>query len=361
MTLDNSTDSSTDPLGRSPSTIAIELLFCTIIMLASLCGNILVVVSINRETRLKTITNIFIQNLAWTDISMALFHMPFWFISIYNGKWIFSQQVCDFQAATMFAFGSASITTMAVISINRYFKIVRPQKYNDLFGSKKRVLIYCVLTWIVGVFFAMPPVYGWGVYKYHRQFIACSLIWEHHISFVVIFLGGFVNGITITIFICYYKIYKVVKQSSQNVASHGNGDTTSITDIKILKSTFAVVCGYVCCWMPVSIVCLTETIGGYPPRAIYAVSIYLMYSSSCINPIIYGILNPQFRRAFIGVFRCQDANAVHSVSDDPVQATISRSTQPSVISAVKSARRPSTDKQASRDNPGLEISEVPAL
>lgn len=351
------TSSAEDPLARSKITIAMELFFCSLIILASFCGNILVIVAINRDSRLKTITNTFIQNLALTDISMALFHMPFWLISVYYGKWIFTNQICDYEAATMFAFGSASIATMAMISINRYFKIVWTQKYNMLFGSKHKVSVFCLFTWVIGVFFAVGPVYGWGVYQYHTHFVACSLIWEDSISFVVIFLGLFVNGITITIFICYYRIYKAVTQSSRNVASHGNAFVTSATDIKIMKSTFAVVCGYVCCWMPVSVVCFLETLGVNPPRIIYVISIYLMYTSSCINPVIYGILNPQFRKAFVDVFRCRNVNAVQRVTQHDHGSATSQPGQPFIISAVKSTRT-SSRTQNVHNNLSLEVSDV---
>lgn len=285
--------------------VVVELIFCAVIIFTSLTGNALVVFVACKDSRLKTTTNIFIQNLALTDISMAMFNMPFWMTSIYHDNWIFSQLVCEYQAVTLFTFGSASILTMALISINRYFKIVHPQKYHNYFGSKVIVRIYCLLSWVVGVLFATPPIYGWGNYQYHRKFTTCSVLWDlKHISFVVIFLGGFVNAVTITIFVCYYKIYKEVKQSSRNVAAYTNS-VTSVIDIKILKSTFAVVCGYVICWMPVTLVCLTETLGGVPPQAFYGIAVFLMYSSCCINPIIYGILNPQFRRAFLNVFKCR--------------------------------------------------------
>jgi hypothetical protein len=264
---------------------------------------------------------------------MAIFNMPLWLTSIYYDNWIFSQLVCEYQAVTLFTFGSASILTMALISINRFFKIVQPRRYNYYFGSKIIVRIYCLLTWVVGVIFATPPIYGWGNYQYHKKFTTCSLLWElKHISFVVIFLGGFVNAVTITIFVCYYKIYKEVKQSSRNVAAYvTNNNVASATDVKILKSTFAVVCGYVICWMPVSIVCLTETLRGIPPRGIYDVAIFLMYSSCCINPIIYGILNPQFRRAFIVVFNCRSFNNDNSNSyNQEVRQQVS-GTHPSLI------------------------------
>ena len=41
-------------------------------------GNVLVVTAINFDPKLNTITNMLIQNLAFTDICMASLHMPFW-------------------------------------------------------------------------------------------------------------------------------------------------------------------------------------------------------------------------------------------------------------------------------------------
>ncbi|XP_031550538.1 visual pigment-like receptor peropsin [Actinia tenebrosa] len=319
--------------------VIVEMIFCAVIIFTSFTGNALVVFVACKDSTLRTTTNIFIQNLALTDISMAIFNMPFWMASIYHDNWIFSQLVCEYQAVTLFTFGSASILTMALISINRYFKIVHPQIYHNYFGSKVIVCIYCLLSWVVGVIFATPPIYGWGNYQYHRKFMTCSVLWDlKHISFVAIFLGGFVNAVTITIFVCYYKIYREVKQSSRNVAAYAN-NVTSETDIKILKSTFTVVCGYIICWMPVSVVCLTETLGGFLPQACYGVAIFLMYSSCCINPIIYGILNPQFRRAFIQVFKCKSFHHDNSSNQDERQENASATLPSLAIRRIASANK----------------------
>ena len=56
-----------------------------IIIIISFLDNFLVVYVVHKDSRLKSLTNVFVQNLALTDISMATPHMPFWVISLYTG------------------------------------------------------------------------------------------------------------------------------------------------------------------------------------------------------------------------------------------------------------------------------------
>ena len=45
-------------------------------------------------------------------------------------------------------------------------------------------------------------------------------------------------------------------------------------------------------------VVIVETTGSLIPREIFTAAIYLMFISSLVNPIIYGIMNPPFQAAF---------------------------------------------------------------
>ena len=69
--------SSHDPLKRSYSQIGLEVALAILISLMSFLGNLLVVYVVHKDSRLKSLTNIFIQNLALTDIAMATLHMPY--------------------------------------------------------------------------------------------------------------------------------------------------------------------------------------------------------------------------------------------------------------------------------------------
>ena len=291
--------STRDPLERSPTEISLEVTLSILICLTSILGNLLVVYVVNKDCRLKSVTNIFIHNLALTDISMASLHLSFWVTSLYTGTWIFSEKWCEFQAAIQFTLGIASILNMGLISFNRYFRVVKPALYSKIFASKRMARVYCALVWVASLLLATPPLYGWGKMAYHPYFAVCSFTWEiQYISYAILVVGGVVNGTTLAIFYSYYKIYKTLKESTRNLNAHGIEDGRHRTDIRLLKTSFTVVCVFVMTWGPVSVIVIVETVGCFIPSRIFLAVIFLMFTSSLANPIVYGIMNPQFQAAF---------------------------------------------------------------
>ena len=77
-----------DPLGRGDIEIWFQVALATLISLISFFGNSLVVYAIHKDIRVNTITNMLIENLAFSDILMATLHMPFWVVSLRYGKWV---------------------------------------------------------------------------------------------------------------------------------------------------------------------------------------------------------------------------------------------------------------------------------
>ena len=69
---------------------------------------------------------------------------------------------------------------------------------------------------------------------------------------------------------------------------------------KITKLLFAIVLGFAICWAPFVIIDRVSVFkGDYAlPRQVYVMYIFFVSSSSAINPIIYGVMNRQFRVAF---------------------------------------------------------------
>ena len=182
-----------------------------LITLTSFLGNFLIVYV---DSRLKSWTNIFIQNLALTAIPMASLRMPFWVISLYKGACIFSERWCEVQAVIEATLGIASILTMGLIAFNRYIRVVKQALYNRLFPSKRTARLYRGVVWIASTFFATPPLYGWGKVVQHPRYAICNFAWKvEHMSYVLVIVGSGNNTTTAAIFYCYYKIYKILKES----------------------------------------------------------------------------------------------------------------------------------------------------
>ena len=296
--------SSHDPLGRSPGEIGLEVALSILFCITSIFDNLLVIYVVHKDSRLKSLTYVFIFNLALTDISMASLHMPFWITTIRTGTWIFSEKWCGLSAALMMTLGAASILTMGLIAFNRYIRVVKPALYNRFFPSKRMAIFYCVIVWIASMLVATPPLYGWGKMIYYPSYAVCGFDWKiENISYTIVTVGGVINGTTVSIFYCYYKIYKTLKESTQNLNAHSIEDgaapsTRPETDVRLLKTCFTVVCVFLMSWGTVSVAMSLETAGFVIPREISVSVIFIMNTSCLVNPIIYGIMNPQFKEAF---------------------------------------------------------------
>ena len=105
--------------------------------LASILGNVLVIYVIKRYSELQTTTNIFIHNLALTDVFVATLNMPFWITSLYTRKWNLSQEWCEVSASLQHTMGSSSLFIMGLIAMNRNMKVVKGTLYIKFFPSKK--------------------------------------------------------------------------------------------------------------------------------------------------------------------------------------------------------------------------------
>ena len=298
---------SQDCLTRSRAEISLEVTFAILVCLASILGNVLVIYVIKRYSELQTTTNIFVHNLALTDVFTATLNMPFWITSLYTRKWNLSQEWCEVSASLQHTMGSSSLFIMGLIAMNRYMKVVKGTLYIKFFPSKKVAWVYCGVVWLTSMLFATPPLYGWGKMNFNSDFLFCSFDLKNgHFSFFILHVGIF-NVTALTIFYSYWKIYQKVKESTDNVNAHVVQNSIGAprlhrTDIDILKSCFIVVCFYLITWFLFALCASTIAVGGYIPHEVTEVSVYLLFSSSLVNPIIYGIMNPQFKKAFKKAF-----------------------------------------------------------
>ena len=89
------------------------ILVCLIIL--AFVGNVLVCIAVFKKAHLRTIPNMFVTNLAVSDILMAIVCMPVSLHVLISGKWPFSSSVCDMHGFFIFTFGIVSQVNMSVM------------------------------------------------------------------------------------------------------------------------------------------------------------------------------------------------------------------------------------------------------
>lgn len=88
--------------------------------LSTICGNLLVVISVCFVKKLRQPSNYLIVSLALADLSVALAVMPFVSVTdLIGGRWVFGQFFCNVFIAMDVMCCTASIMSLCVISIDR--------------------------------------------------------------------------------------------------------------------------------------------------------------------------------------------------------------------------------------------------
>ncbi|TNN39722.1 5-hydroxytryptamine receptor 7 [Liparis tanakae] len=134
----------------------------TMLTFSTICGNLLVVISVCFVKKLRQPSNYLIVSLAVADLSVALAVMPFVSITdLIGGQWIFGQFFCNVFIAMDVMCCTASIMSLCVISIDRYLGITKPLTYpvrqNGCCMAKMVLSV-----WLLSASITLPPLFGWA-------------------------------------------------------------------------------------------------------------------------------------------------------------------------------------------------------
>ncbi|KAK6172472.1 hypothetical protein SNE40_016112 [Patella caerulea] len=72
----------------------IQIAFYSVIFLLAVVGNILVIVTLIQNKRMRTVTNVFLLSLAISDLLLAVFCMPFTLVPVLLRNFIFGAVMC---------------------------------------------------------------------------------------------------------------------------------------------------------------------------------------------------------------------------------------------------------------------------
>jgi hypothetical protein len=130
----------------------------SLIVIVSLCGNILVCKTIWTKSRHNS-TNLLIANLALSDILMTIFNIPFTVVDILLSDWIFGQIFCIVVPFIQANCVYVSSFTMLIIAINRWRSIYeapyRP-RIRATGGIFTKLSIVIALIWIIAAIHSIP-------------------------------------------------------------------------------------------------------------------------------------------------------------------------------------------------------------
>uniref|UniRef100_A0A3Q2XX11 Gastrin/cholecystokinin type B receptor n=1 Tax=Hippocampus comes TaxID=109280 RepID=A0A3Q2XX11_HIPCM len=139
---------------------ALLIVLYTLIFLLGVFGNLLIIVVLILNKRMRTVTNSFLLSLAISDLMMAIFCMPFTFIPNILGDFIFGAALCKTVAYFMGLSVSISTFSLVAIAIERYSAICNPLK-SRAWQTRSHAYRVIAATWVLSLLIMIPyPVFS---------------------------------------------------------------------------------------------------------------------------------------------------------------------------------------------------------
>ncbi|CAF1166932.1 unnamed protein product [Adineta ricciae] len=297
-------------------------------LLCLLCGSLsngLVLYVFIRNSSLRQPRNLFLINLAVTDLGLLLTSCDLY---------AFSGGLCAF----------TSIATMAAIALTRLVAVIRP------FSSLKlttNVTLKCIACcWLYGLILMVPPFFGWSRFVFEGIGTSCTFdyvskdVWNRSFMLILIVVG-FLLPLTIIIVSYAYIVLQLSKRNEHimcrtyrkqklrlqfnirptayymmnncslfdevsrnssviplSMSGHQIVRVSAYTEARVVRTALLICTTYCMAWTPYAILTVLSQFGFDHLINAHITTMLGLFTktAACVNPFIYALSSSVFRR-----------------------------------------------------------------
>ncbi|KAF7485497.1 C-C chemokine receptor type 2-like [Marmota monax] len=302
----------------------------SLVFIFGFVGNLLVVLILINCKKLKSMTDIYLLNLAISDL-LFLLTLPFWAHYAAN-EWIFGDVMCK-SLTGMYQIGYfGGIFFIILLTIDRYLAIV-----HAVFALKARTVTFGVvtsgITWVAAMFASVPGII-FTRFQEENSHYSCGpyfpLKWKNFHTIMRNVLSLVLPLLVMVI--CYSGILRTLLRCRNERKRH-----------KAVRLIFTIMIVYFLFWAPYNIILLLTTFQEFFGLSncestsqldqAMQVTETLGMTHCCINPVIYAFVGEKFRRYLSVFFRkhiakhlCKQCPVFYRETADRVSSTYTPST-----------------------------------
>ncbi|NXS40205.1 NPFF2 protein, partial [Balaeniceps rex] len=312
---------------HQPSVAAVFIISYLLIFLLCMVGNGVVCFIILRNKHMCTVTNLFILNLAVSDLLVGIFCMPTTLLDSIIAGWPFGSLVCKVSGMVQGISVSASVFTLVAIAVDRFRCIVYPFKQKLTISTAVAII---AVIWILAVAIMCPSavmlhvqeekhfrvILGYG--NETRPVYWCQEDWPNpgmrKIYTTVLFANIYLAPLSLII-IMYARISIVLFNTAMPMmGKHSQEQRHSVSKKKqkVIKMLIIVALLFTLSWLPLWTLMMLSDYTNLSDIQLQIINVYiypfahwLAFFNSSVNPIIYGLFNENFRRGFQAAFKLQ--------------------------------------------------------
>ena len=292
-----------------------------IIFIIGVLGNVAFFLLLARVETMRTITNFYLANLAAADLMILILETMYQLWSYRSSIVLWNNPFNSSFGCISFIFGynlfyCASTLLITIVSIDRYIAICRPLKYLYMKLNKKKTYILTALIWIISVLFSALNI------PHFVRVVHVCIIWPADRNYVNFpntgrycgslnpfmekvagfnqFFPLFLALITTTVF--NIKIIQKLRQPPQN----GNFNQMKRRITWMLKANSIV---FFACLVPSKLALLqiyvfpnSSSLSPSKFGNFLRIGLIMAMVNSAINPVLYGLASPSYRRGFLKAF-----------------------------------------------------------
>ncbi|XP_061191207.1 somatostatin receptor type 2-like [Saccostrea echinata] len=311
-----------------------------LIGLTGLLGNILVIYVILKSPKMRTVTNMYIFNLALSDL-IFLLHIAMITTTTIVKHWVFGEALCKIFFTTVAITSFSSVLTLTSLSVDRYIAVCKPvisQKHRQ----PMKAVFVIVVIWTLSLLLSMPIILfsRRTSHPFLEGKFSCTVDWDIKavpVYVIYVFILGFALPLC---FISTFYTCVIVHIKSAGPANRKRSKEQRKNHRKVTYLVLAIILSYVICWLPYwifQIVLVIMSLYNIVTIVILHICTVLTFVNSMINPFLYAFISKDFRYRFKEAFKSQciseeQGSKASTVAIDSLRRHVSNPTEEDINS-----------------------------
>uniref|UniRef100_A0A8C8Z8R3 Neuropeptide FF receptor 1 n=1 Tax=Prolemur simus TaxID=1328070 RepID=A0A8C8Z8R3_PROSS len=312
---------------HSSPVAAMFIVAYALIFLLCMVGNALVCFIVLKNRHMRTVTNMFILNLAVSDLLVGIFCMPTTLVDNLITGWPFDNATCKMSGLVQGMSVSASVFTLVAIAVERFRCIVHPFREKL---TLRKALVTIAVIWALALLIMCPSAVTLTVTREEHHFMvdarnrsyplySCWEAWPEKgmrkVYTTVLFSHIYLAPLALIV-VMYAriarKLCKAPGPAQDGEEAAASGRRAARRRARVVHMLVMVALFFTLSWLPLWALLLLTDYGQLSAPQLHLVTVYafpfahwLAFFNSSANPIIYGYFNENFRRGFQAAFRAQ--------------------------------------------------------
>ncbi|KAL4217088.1 hypothetical protein ACF0H5_023544 [Mactra antiquata] len=308
-----------------PNAPVIQAILITLLSLATVVTNLILIIAVARTTFLHTKTNVLLVSVAISEVITGLFVMPLTAMLLYIPVLRYITSLCDTIGFMTSLSRSSKSLSMLSVSIDRCIAISYPLQYSS-FMSKTSIAFTVTTLWIISFVFAIFPLSNLGKYGFINVHGRCLIDFYLSPVFAIVkevvcaIIPSFLIFISLIVIIIEARSHHRVTMIAQLAIAMYSGPATKTPGINYARSTLRamrtyliITCIYLCTCLPQSVYIIIVAGRRKQSDSIFTILSFLTYICSISTPVVIMTLNIKFRESIMTIL--SRTNKIQPIND----------------------------------------------